>query len=513
MDNKILKWNFIFQYGWVITNIINSILLLPFYLKYIHSDTLGIWLATGSILSWMLLVDPGVGEVLQQKIAELRGRNENSEVCKAIGSGFVASGAILVLSIGIGLICYGLSGTIINKDIHSYEYLPSALMVSVVAAALSLLSFSLTGINQGLHNSAHVAISSLSANFLFLFSNLALLFAGFGVLSIALANLIRSVYINLFNIISLLRYLKKQGLVVIYEKAHFARFIRIFSVTSLSKIISGLSYSVDMIVLARYLPVPAMITTYEVNKRPINVLWSLVGRHSVALMPLISHSKGKGDKDAIMALVNRHFRIYAYASIFLSLGFLFNHENLITLWTGPGKFAGNTILVLMVLGFFFSLICYFMSIVGYALGDIKMNSVYGIVRNICYGGFMFFAAKYYGIIGTLVVNLCITVLADYFFFNYRMHKLGYFDKGLLFTSLKAWAFLIPGGLLFGWLSHKVFEQVLPATSYLLKLLANGSLFTAVFLMMVLLIDKDMRFLFKKNTNRFVVAPLHKLLRA
>jgi hypothetical protein len=32
MNKKILKWNFIFQYGYVITNIINSIILLPLYL-------------------------------------------------------------------------------------------------------------------------------------------------------------------------------------------------------------------------------------------------------------------------------------------------------------------------------------------------------------------------------------------------------------------------------------------------------------------------------------------------
>ena len=39
MDRKILRWNFIFQYGYVITNIINSIILLPFYLKKIDPST------------------------------------------------------------------------------------------------------------------------------------------------------------------------------------------------------------------------------------------------------------------------------------------------------------------------------------------------------------------------------------------------------------------------------------------------------------------------------------------
>ena len=91
MNKNTLKWNFIFQYGYVITNIINSIILLPFYLHKIDASTLGVWLATGNILAWMTLIDPGVGDVLQQKVAELRGRNENGEIGKTIGSGLIAA--------------------------------------------------------------------------------------------------------------------------------------------------------------------------------------------------------------------------------------------------------------------------------------------------------------------------------------------------------------------------------------------------------------------------------------
>ena len=45
MDKKLLRWNFIFQYGWVLTNMLSALLLLPLYLKNIDKDTLGVWLA------------------------------------------------------------------------------------------------------------------------------------------------------------------------------------------------------------------------------------------------------------------------------------------------------------------------------------------------------------------------------------------------------------------------------------------------------------------------------------
>src|SRR5215203_4260996 len=106
MNKEVLKWNMIFQYGFVLTNIFNSIILLPLYLKNIDAETLGIWLATGNILAWMIFADPGVGEVLQQKIAELRGKNQTDEIGVTIGSGFVASAIILVLSILVGFTFY-----------------------------------------------------------------------------------------------------------------------------------------------------------------------------------------------------------------------------------------------------------------------------------------------------------------------------------------------------------------------------------------------------------------------
>ena len=120
MDKKVLRWNFVFQYGWVLTNVFNSILLLPLYVKNIDSSTLGIWLATNSVLSWMTLVDPGVGEVLQQRIAELRGSKAFTEIGNMIGSGFIASAIILLISVIVGLICYFSIGAIINKNIALY---------------------------------------------------------------------------------------------------------------------------------------------------------------------------------------------------------------------------------------------------------------------------------------------------------------------------------------------------------------------------------------------------------
>lgn len=496
MNKKVLKWNLIFQYGYVLTNILNSVILVPLYLKFIDKDTLGIWWATGGVLAWMILVDPGIGEVLQQQIAEMRGRNIKGEIGKAIGSGFIASGIILVISVLIGFGFYFTLGIIIDKDVSQYPNLPIALGLSIFATGLSLVSFSMSGINQGLLNSANVAISSLISNTLFLIVNVWLLYLKYGIISIAFANLCRAVFINVYNIISMNLMLKKEHLTIEYNFAYFKKFIRIFSFTSASKIISGFSGTLDTVILARFVPL-SMITILENNRKPILQIQSLIGRHSVALMPLISHSKGTGDTNGIIKIINTQFKFYSYAILFICFVFCFNYKDLITAWLGNNQYAGNTIMYLLVGNLFFYLFGYFMSNMGYALGDLKVNSMVNIARGLLSGLLVFLVAKKYGIQGTLTASLIVLLITDAFYFSYRLYNLGYLQISLLKNTLNEWIVVFPFSLILG-LGYKfLFNKVFLEDMHLFKLIANSALFTTSYIVLLFFKDDEIQNIVKQ----------------
>lgn len=510
MDKKVLRWNYVFQYGWVLTNVFNSILLLPLYVKNIDASTLGIWLATNSVLAWMTLVDPGVGEVLQQKIAALRGSKQINEIGNLIGSGFVASAIILLISIIVGLICYFSIGAIINKDISQYPHVSMALLLSIIATGMLLVSFTMSGINQGMHNSSHVAISSLSANFLFLGVNLTFLYMGMGVISIAFANLCRALFINVYNIIAMKKAMKKENIEMIFDKQYFKKFIKIFSFTSASKIITGVASGMDMIVLARFIA-PSMITIYEINKRPINFASTFIGRHSVALMPSISHAKGSGEDASIKNLIKKQFKFYCYASIYASFVFILSYKNLITIWVGKDKYAGNTIMYLLVINSFLTLVAYFMSNVQYALGDIKKNSSFNIVRNLIYAVMIFFAARYYGIIGTLAVSVSMMFIADFFYFTYKVFKLGYVEINFLKGTLFKWLVIIPLSLLFGYGFNSLLSNMLSPDMIFAQIIITTVAFSIFFILMLLMMDADLRSNIKLFRNKILFNPIFKKL--
>ncbi|MGF7081518.1 lipopolysaccharide biosynthesis protein [Mucilaginibacter sp. UYCu711] len=491
IDKKVLKWNFVFQYGYVITNIIGGLILLPFYLKWIDKDTLGVWLGVNSILSLMTLIDPGIGEILQQKIAELRGRGLKDEISKTIGSGFIACGFILVLAIIAGVVFYSLIGTIIDKDVTKYPHLQIALFIAILSTGLSLVSFGVSGINQGLHNVTQVAISAILANILFLFANIILLLLGYGIISIAFANLCRGLFINVYNFIAVKYALRHEGLIFIFQWHHFKGFIRVFSFTSMSNIIGGLSASMDTIFLARFIS-PAMITILEVNKRPLQQAQALVGRHSVALMPLISYAVGKGDSHGILTLINSQFKYYSYAALFVVFEFYFNYYNLIGAWTGTSKYAGDTIIYLLICNLFFALIGYFMSNMCYALGDIKMTSLINILKGSIIGSMYYFSAKYYGIVGVLSIMLIGNICIDFSLFSLRLYKLGYFKTRLIKNILSLWIIIVPIIFLVGSGCKQLFNAVIVQNSYFIKLLLNGGILALCFVLTVLTVDKVLR---------------------
>ncbi len=502
MNKKILRWNFIFQYGYVLTNIFNSIILLPLYLKNIDSATLGVWLATGNILAWITLTDPGIGDVLQQKIGELSGKRKFAEIEMTIGSGFMASAIILVISIIAGLLFYLMVGTIINKNITLYPNLAPALLISIVSIGFTLLSFSISGINQGLLNAANVAVASLLSNIVFLVSNIVFLYLKLGIMSIAWANLCRAAFINIYNIVSLQKMLNRENLRANFDWIHFKKFIRIFSFTSVSRIITGLASSLDMIILARFIP-PAMITVYEINKRPINMTRGLVGRHSVALMPLVSHSLGKDEGVTISSFISRQFRFYSYAAMFISFIFFVSYQDLISLWIGQTQYAGNLIMYLLVLNFFFGLIGYFMSNMGYALGDIKMNSIINMFRGVLLILLLYFAANKYGITGALAASLVVVILNDFFYFSYRLYKLHYLQPSFVKNILGKWLLIIPLFLLAAAGCKMLMQHLFYENQYLPKLILGSFLFSIFFLMLIMLTDGAVRIALKELRDRFV----------
>ncbi len=67
--------------------IVQGFLLTPMSLRHIDYKLFGAWLATGQMLSWVSLLDPGVNEVLRQRVAHAFGGASKDVLGVILGSG------------------------------------------------------------------------------------------------------------------------------------------------------------------------------------------------------------------------------------------------------------------------------------------------------------------------------------------------------------------------------------------------------------------------------------------
>ena len=142
-----------------------------------------------------------------------------------------------------------------------------------------------------------------------------------------------------------------------------------------------------------------------------------------------------------------------------------------------------------------------MSNVQYALGDIKSNSLFNIIRNLFYGIAMFFAARKYGIIGTLIVSVSLATAVDFFFYAYRVYKLGYLQTSLIKTTFATWSLIIPCCLFVGWFLKTYVLALVAVNAYFSQMVICSIIFSAFYIIMLLLVDGSMRNnlkVFRKN---------------
>ena len=81
MSEKKLKRNvkthLFFNYYSIIFNVVINVILVPLYLHYISSELYGYWLAVGSVLGIVSMVDPGMADFIRQRSGKYYSEKKN----------------------------------------------------------------------------------------------------------------------------------------------------------------------------------------------------------------------------------------------------------------------------------------------------------------------------------------------------------------------------------------------------------------------------------------------------
>ena len=417
---SITKWNIFFHFFSIIISIINGLVIVPFYLKYIDPSLLGAWLATGNILVWLTIIEPGVGDVLQQKISSSYGSKEFKEIGMYISSGIIISFFISMIVIILSLFVQQFINQILDLSLSiDSMQLHKAFSVTAVGTGLIMFSYAFTGANQGLQSSIGIGLIFVFVNIAAVFLNLFLLIRGHGLMSIAYANLVRGAGMCAGNALYLAYRLRKQQIKLQFSKTFFFSFSKLFSFTFLSKISTSVVNNIDLILVARFVN-PEMVTMLEFTRRPIKTIQGFTDRISVAFMPSLASLKGEGNIERIKFLFIQFIYIFSFASWFIIFGSITFNENFLKLWAGKSIFIGNKLNMLICFSLLISSITYNISNFTFALGDIKGNSIIAILKSIIYVILAFVLGYYFGVFGIILAIILSVLLSEVWYYPQKI---------------------------------------------------------------------------------------------
>lgn len=422
-DYRTSKWNLFFNYSSIFYNIIIAIVLVPLYLKYIPSDEYGAWLAATAILTWISLIDPGLGGVLQYKIAFSFGLKDYTEIGKLIGNSLIIAGFFtLILILGTIFTQFNLS-----KWIEISAYRDSKFMLAFAFSAIStvilVFSYNIQGINYGLQSSLGIGLVFTVMNIIGILSLIYFLTNHYGLLSFAYSSMIKTGIYLTGNIIYLNYRMISDEIKPKVELSGIRELLSLIGFNLIGKFCGTLQGRMFEFLIAKYVSHPA-VTSFRVTQSAPDSSKLVLIRPFVALMPVFSRLFGSGNLDTIKYRLRQMFLFFTWFSTFIFFAFWLYNESFINLWVGPKFYIGSTPNLLVCILVIIAALADVLGQIVWAIGLIKQNNLTVIIQFIIFLPLSIITCKNFGIIGLLLSSIGSYLAVSIPYFIYLIyHKL------------------------------------------------------------------------------------------
>jgi len=415
-------WNLVFHYSNILYSVVIGIVLVPLYLKFIPRDIYGLWLATGNIIAWLTIIDPGFSAVLQQKTAYHYGAAEYKIVGNyAFGGIIINLGFVAVIAI-IGII-FSISFTkwLNITDYSTVHLLTRAFNYALIGTLLMVFSYILVAINQGLQSSLGIGLIFTVANISGIALTIILLYNGLSVIALGAALLCRSIIYVIGNLIYMLWRFKTENLKLSFESSVFKDFAGLSIYNFLGKIGSTMSTQLNAFISSKFLtPIDTTILKFTQTVPETSKL--ILVRPALAIMPSLTHLLGGGNEEKIQAIVLRYLHYVIWGSGLALMGFLIFNEPFITLWVGKSFYGGDFLNALIVLLLFITVYTNSLSSIVFALGNIKGNNIALFLQAVIFVPLLILGVRLWGLKGMLIAGIVAEILVSGWYFPLTFFK-------------------------------------------------------------------------------------------
>jgi O-antigen/teichoic acid export membrane protein len=410
-----LRFNILFKYVNLAMSIVGGILLVPFYLSHLSLRDYGAWLAVGSFVTWFAAMDPGIANLLIQKISLSLGERNK----KAL-SGYLIAGVINACLVAIGIIIAGYSCAPAFIQWLAIEnsqnlQLVSAFRIAVTGTATMIIAYALIGGIQGLHHSlAAGLLVTLGALFKIVIAVI-LLNSGYGLMALPTADLCAAIVMLCSAAIVLLAFLRKQVESVRPNWQLFREFFQLFIYSfggRLGKIMTG---NLDSVLIARFIGAE-QVTAYSLTATVPRHAESLIGQPIAALRPTLAYLSGSSNRDELSPYIERILRWIIWLSGWMTLGLIALNQPFVYLWVGREGFAGSWVAIALSALFWVRVWTNSTGAIGFSLGDIRRNSLAEWAYSVLMIPSLVIGVTYWGLLGVALAHCAVQIVTMAWYF-------------------------------------------------------------------------------------------------
>jgi O-antigen/teichoic acid export membrane protein len=446
---KTAVWNTLFYLLSFLASFAVGVLLVPIYLRSIPADTYGLWLASGNILTWVSLIDPGLSLVLGQRIAAEYGRKDFDNVAAWAGAGMVINTAIVALFIaGVLFVSAFIPQLLKISNLGQVAEIRTPFILAGIGAALSLGSFGVAAISQGLQSSIGIGMISFVFQILRVPVIYILLIKGFGLNAIAIGTLSSGLGLLVGQTILMfykIRTLRGSVHLTFGKVRELAGYL---SFTTLMRVGSMLVYYCDLYIVNLVLG-PTSVTIMRICRTAAETLRTTAHRPAVAIQAPLTHLIAQGNFERSRNVVSRFLVAETWVVVYVASWLITFNEKFIATWVGTEYSGGFLLSVFVMLAFVAEVCSQIMFNVAFAAGRITESSLRTLLQSGVFIVTLFAGVRWFGLVAVPLAMLISVVsvqlpyynlilVRDYGFRNSDMAKLGRGAAHMLAGGLAAW---------------------------------------------------------------------------
>ncbi len=390
---------------------ITSIILLPYYFKFINEFEYGIWLGGISFLSLLAVLEANISLILTQKLGSKWVSNEPLEFSRYLSSAIFIGILISIMIVAFALFAKGdLYRWVSKKEVIDPIFTYSFLIYSV-SIAVTIVSGFFNSITQVFLRTFWTPVFNLVGSIAGIVVTI-IYIPKYGVLALALGNLIKGLINGVLVIIYAVKLLKEKNIHFSFQLNYANEFIKNIRLPFVSKMGMTTATTLQNFIVASSVSASATTVFDITRKLPIItvMLLNMIAVSSFTSFSLYySESQEKNEKHAYTNYYFSTMKVILLIGVFIV--FLFG-KDFTLVWVGSDKFGGDTLLAMICLVAIGDLLRQMLSQQYYAIGNFKLTSTTEIIFAISFIIGAFFLIPVFELYGIVLAS----ILANIFYF-------------------------------------------------------------------------------------------------